>query len=175
MLKQSTVFKINLNVNNSIDFKQYPNFESLLEEKRDTFRLYGNVKLNENGQQILDIATYNFNITASDGVNTSSRAFAVVSNYVPPFTTSIGFGGSSQVSSISSYTGADGVTRNDGKCGPGTETYHGVSLNKYFPADKDFELIIQVSKNSNGTPSASPTAKPRMIAFVSLSFSMIIN
>lgn len=97
--------------------------------------------------------TYNFSITATDGVNTSSRSFAVVVNYVPPFTTSIGFGSSSQVSSFSSYTGQDGITRSAGKCGPGTETYHGVSLNKYFPADKDFELIIQVSKNSDGTSS----------------------
>ncbi len=95
--------------------------------------------------------TYNFNITASDGVNTSSRAFAVVSNYVPPFTTSIGFGSNSQASSFSTYTGGDGISRANGKCGPGTTGYHGVCLNKYFPADKDFELIIKVSQNSDGT------------------------
>jgi len=65
--------------------------------------------------------------------------------------TSIGFGSNSQVSGFASYTGQDGITRSSGKSGPGTVGYHGVSLNKYFPADKDFELIIQVAKNSDGT------------------------
>ena len=103
------------------------------------------------GPDVESNTTYNFSITATDGVNTSSRSFAVVVNYVPPLITSIGFGSSSQVSAFSSYTGQDGVTRSAGKCGPGTVGYHGVSLTRYFPADKDFELIIQVSKNSNGT------------------------
>ena len=95
--------------------------------------------------------TYSFDVSASDGVNTSSRSFAVVVNYVLPVITSIGFGSSSRVSAFSSYTGQDGVTRSAGKCGPGTVGYHGVSLTRYFPADKDFELIIKVSQNSDGT------------------------
>ena len=39
------------------------------------------VRLNKKYEEILN-TTYNFNITASDGLNTSSRAFAVVVNSV---------------------------------------------------------------------------------------------
>lgn len=99
--------------------------------------------------------TYNFNITATDGVNSSSRAFAVVVNYVVPQTTTINFASTSDVTSRSSYTGQDGVTRTYGQCGPGGNPYHGVLFDKYFPANKNFELILRLQNNTNNTQNLS--------------------
>jgi mucin-19 len=64
------------------------------------------------GPDIESNTTYNFNITASDGVNTSSRAFSVIVSYVPPFITTdfvlIGGGGGGGGEYTSGQSGASG-------------------------------------------------------------------
>ena len=88
-----------------------------------------------------------FRATDANGKYTNQSITIPLSSLV----TDLAFGSGSQVSSITSYTGQDGVTRSGGKSGPGTVGYHGVSFNRYFPADKDFELIIKFTKQSDGS------------------------
>jgi hypothetical protein len=83
--------------------------------------------------------TYNFNITASDGVNTSSRSFAVVVNYIQPNVTvdylvvAGGGGGGGQYSSASSGTGgggAGGLRTSAGTSGGGNSAESALSLSR---------------------------------------------
>jgi hypothetical protein len=88
--------------------------------------------------------TYNFNVTASDGVNTSSRAFAVVVNFISPnisvdyLVVAGGGGGGGQYTSGTSGTGGGGA---GGLRSTVTATGGGGSL----------ETPLSLSRNTNYT------------------------